>query len=394
MESPPWALSGGTATYPAEQTRRAMFAWAARTAANSPGIIAGGLLSPTDMQLSAASSGLVVNISVGECLIGGTEGGVQGGYYARNASTSSVTLATANATNPRIDAVVGMVGDAGYTLPSGSTSGQVTLVGVTGTPTSGATLSNLSGAPAVPASSLLLGYVLVPAAATSLTSADIANVATVVWQQTLPEPLVLTSSASVSIPAGAGHMKVTLVGGGAGGTGTVGNAAGSGGCAGQFLQAFVSLAGVSGLSATIGAGGAGGVKTTGTAGGNTTLTGTGLTTLTAEGGSAQSSGGLVGMYVNNLDALTNTVGSAGVGLGSAGGGPGGAGGGVHAGFAGGAGGGGAGGNGVASGSGTAGAAATTYGSGGGGGGGSDTTPGDGSTGGNGYQGVAIFEWCP
>lgn len=175
MESPPWALSGGTATYPAEQTRRAMFAWAARTAANSPGIIAGGLLSPTDMQLSAAPSGLVVNISVGECLIGGTEGGVQGAYYARNASTSSVTLATANATNPRIDAVVGMVGDAGYTLPSGSTSGQVTLVGVTGTPTAGATLSNLNGAPAIPASSLLLGYVLVPAAALNLVSGDIAN---------------------------------------------------------------------------------------------------------------------------------------------------------------------------------------------------------------------------
>lgn len=166
-------MQGGS--YSAAQMRRAAFAWAARTSANQEGTIAGGLLSATDMQLSAAASGLVVNTSVGACIIGGSEASNQGGYHAFLSSTNSTTLATANATNPRVDIICATVGDPDYTLPSGATSGQVTIQAVTGTPTSGASLSNLSGVGTLPGSSLLLGYVLVPAAATSLTSGDIAN---------------------------------------------------------------------------------------------------------------------------------------------------------------------------------------------------------------------------
>jgi hypothetical protein len=50
---------------------------------------------------------------------------------------------------------------------------------LTGTPTTGATLSNLSGAPSPPTSSLALGYVLVPTSAVNIVSADILNVASV-----------------------------------------------------------------------------------------------------------------------------------------------------------------------------------------------------------------------
>jgi hypothetical protein len=176
LESPPWATQAGS--FSAEQTRRAVLAPYARTAANAPGIISGGLLSSADCVLSAAVSGLVANISTGEAIVPGNEGGAQGGYYARITSTTSVTLATANASNPRIDLVCLTVDDTGYTPPSGGTGGAVTAQGVTGTPTSGATLVNLSGAPSLPGSSLLLGYVLVPATATNLVSADILNVAT------------------------------------------------------------------------------------------------------------------------------------------------------------------------------------------------------------------------
>lgn len=167
-------------SYNAAQLRRSVYMWAARTAANTPGLISGGLLSSTDMQLTAGVSGLVVNTSVGECLIGGSEATSQGGYHGFLSSQNSTTLATANASNPRIDLICATCGDASYSLPSGGTSGALTIQGVTGTPTAGATLSNLSGAPALPASSLLLGYVLVPAAATNLTSIDILNVAAVV----------------------------------------------------------------------------------------------------------------------------------------------------------------------------------------------------------------------
>lgn len=164
-------------SYSAAQLRRTLFSWAARTSANTPGLIIGGLLSSTDMQLSNAESGLVVYTSTGECLIPGTETTSQGGYHAFLSSQSSTTLATANASDPRIDLICATSADAQYSIPSGGTSGYVTLQAVTGTPTSGATLSNLYGAPSLPASSLLLGYVLVPAAATSLSSLDILNVA-------------------------------------------------------------------------------------------------------------------------------------------------------------------------------------------------------------------------
>lgn len=178
IESPPWALQAGS--YTAEQTRRAVFAWAARTAANSPGIIAGGLLSASDCQLSAPASGLTVNASPGEMLIGGTEGGTQGGTYARISSTTNLSISAASSSNPRIDLVCATVNDAQYTAPPGGvTVGQWAPIVVTGTPTSGATLSNLSGAPALPGSSLLLGYVLVPKSATNIVTADIANVASV-----------------------------------------------------------------------------------------------------------------------------------------------------------------------------------------------------------------------
>lgn len=164
-------------SYSAAQLRRSVFAWAARTSANTPGLISGGLLSASDMQLSAASSGLVVYTSVGECLIPGTEATSQGGYHGFLSSQNSTTLATANPTNPRIDLLCATSADGQYTIPSGGTSGFVTIQAVTGTPTAGATLSNLSGVGTLPGSSLLLGYVLVPAGATSLTNADILNVA-------------------------------------------------------------------------------------------------------------------------------------------------------------------------------------------------------------------------
>lgn len=176
-ESP--AFANQASSYGAEQTRRAVFSWAARTATNTPGIISGGLLSASDCQLSAPGSGLSVNISTGEALIGGSEGGTQGGYYGRLSSTTNLAISTANPSLPRIDTVSLTIADSGYTEPTGVSGNALTPLVTVGTPTSGASLSNLNGKAALPLSSLLLGYVLVPAAASNIITADIANKATV-----------------------------------------------------------------------------------------------------------------------------------------------------------------------------------------------------------------------
>lgn len=182
MESPA-AFNQTGGSYTAEQTRRAVFAAYARTAANTPGILTGGLLSTADMQLSAPGSGLSVNVSTGEAIVGGGEGGVQGGYYARNASTTNLVISTANPTNPRIDTIALTIADSGYTEPTGVSGNAAVLQVVTGTATSGATLVNLTGKATLPVSSLLLGYCLVPATATNIITADIANVAATVQLQ-------------------------------------------------------------------------------------------------------------------------------------------------------------------------------------------------------------------
>lgn len=181
MESPGAFNQSGS--YSAEQTRRAVFAAFARTSANSPGILAGGLLSSSDMQSSAPASGLSVNVSAGEAIIGGTEGGAQGGYYARNASTTNLAISTANPSNPRIDTVCCTIADSQYTEPTGVSGNAAVLQVVTGTATAGATLTNLNGKATLPGSSLLLGYVLVPAGAMNIVTADIANIATPVKVQ-------------------------------------------------------------------------------------------------------------------------------------------------------------------------------------------------------------------
>lgn len=174
METPGFANQSGS--YSAEQTRRAVFAAYARVG-STPGIISGGLVGPTDCQLTAPGSGMSVNVSTGEMIIGGTEGAVQGGYYGRVSSTTNLTISAASPSNPRIDTVCGTVSDSGYTEPAGGSGDKVALQVVTGTPTSGATLTNLNGAATLPASSLLLGYVLVPTSATNIITADIANLA-------------------------------------------------------------------------------------------------------------------------------------------------------------------------------------------------------------------------
>lgn len=169
VESPGFANQAGT--YAAEQTRRAVFFPFATQ----------GIKNPITGYAVSAGSGMAVDIAAGEAIVQGTSTSTQGFYYVLNsAAISNLAVAAANISNPRIDAIVLTITDSQYV---GATDTAVVQV-LTGTPTSGANLSNLSGAPSLPVSTLLLAYLLVPAGATSLNSGDIAN------QQTTPWPVV------------------------------------------------------------------------------------------------------------------------------------------------------------------------------------------------------------
>jgi hypothetical protein len=140
----------------------------------SEGIVASGDL--TVAQRSAGAN-MSVDVSSGRAMIQGDLITHQGFYFAYNDSVQNVTgFSAANATNPRIDRVCLRVRDAFH----GDAANDVAFVIVTGTATSGATLSNLSGAGAVPASHLLLANVLIPASATTITTANIENVVALV----------------------------------------------------------------------------------------------------------------------------------------------------------------------------------------------------------------------
>jgi hypothetical protein len=188
VENPPVFLDGGT--YGAEVCRRATTALIPR--GSTIGSVIGGLIGSGDMAVTPGS-GMQVLVAPGEVYIPGTSAATQGGYYDRVASSTALSVAAANVTNPRIDLVVAQVEDSAY---SGA-SNLFQVVMLTGTATSGATLSNLSGAPSLTASSLALAYVLVPANASSISGGNIKPVAPSVPPSGL-FPKGITSSTTTS----------------------------------------------------------------------------------------------------------------------------------------------------------------------------------------------------
>ena len=138
------------------------------------GSVSGGLVGATDFQTTWAGSGLNITVSAGEAIVPGSSSTTQSGYYCYNASTTPLTPAAASASFPRIDLVYLQVNDTTY----GAGSNNATCSIATGTPTSGANLTNLSGAPTVPTSSYALAYVLIPQSASTISNTDIKNVGT------------------------------------------------------------------------------------------------------------------------------------------------------------------------------------------------------------------------
>lgn len=176
LTSPPWALQQGS--HGAQLVRTAHGSLLSQT---------GGIVQPDDLAVTQnATPNMSVNVGAGRVWVPSTYSGTinpgggafypDGLYYAENDATVNLAISAANPSNPRVDLVIVQVQDAAY---SGSTN-SAQLAIVVGTPTAGASLSNPVGAGTVPASSLLLGGVLVPAGATSIVTVDIQNVAPLV----------------------------------------------------------------------------------------------------------------------------------------------------------------------------------------------------------------------
>lgn len=135
-------------------------------------LIREGVVATTDLAVSqrAAGANMSVDVAAGAAWIQGDDNvAAQPTYRVRSDSVVNLAIAAADATNPRIDRVIAEVLDATFS----GTQRLWRLRVITGTPTAGATLANLTGAAAIPNNALLLANALIPATATTVTNANI-----------------------------------------------------------------------------------------------------------------------------------------------------------------------------------------------------------------------------
>lgn len=153
--NPPLWLQAGS--YPAQRDRELLAALAG---------YGDGVFSSADLLVQAQSTpNMSVRVAAGGAFVKGSESATQGTYFVRNDAEKTITIAAADATNPRKDIIVARVRDAAF---SGAVN-EFALEVVAGTPAAS------PAEPALPASSYKLAVVTVPAAASSITSGNIAD---------------------------------------------------------------------------------------------------------------------------------------------------------------------------------------------------------------------------
>lgn len=133
-------------------------------AANAPLAVGQGVRDATGNPLKVAvASGLSVTVNTGFAIVQGTAAANSGAYACTLDATATLTCATADLVNPRIDSVIVQVVD------NGNNTSTATVNIQTGTP------APSPSPPALPANSLLLCNITVPANAVSLTSGNLAD---------------------------------------------------------------------------------------------------------------------------------------------------------------------------------------------------------------------------
>lgn len=142
-------------------------------AASQPGVVGA---THYDVIQRALGANMSVDVGVGSALVPATNSGNKGYYHLENTSSVNVSISAANATNPRVDQIVLTVKDSTH---GGDATDVPLLQVITGTPSAGAQISSVTGANyrlgagALPNNSIRLADVIVPAAATSILTANI-----------------------------------------------------------------------------------------------------------------------------------------------------------------------------------------------------------------------------
>lgn len=126
-----------------------------------------GIGDSTDLNVTQRGAGanMSVDVSSGRCLVRGDEGSVQGTYHCVNDATVNLAIGAADPTNPRWDLVVAKVQDALY-------SGAVNAWSLAIVP---GTAAGSPADPAVPNNAIVLARVVVGAAVSSITNANITD---------------------------------------------------------------------------------------------------------------------------------------------------------------------------------------------------------------------------
>ena len=119
------------------------------------------------MQVSQSGTpAMTVSVAAGHALIAGTQTSNQGFYIAYNDAATTVAIATASPTLPRIDRIVVTVQDSFY---GGTANNQVLFQALTGTPNASPV------APATPANSISLATIAVAANQTTVVNGNITD---------------------------------------------------------------------------------------------------------------------------------------------------------------------------------------------------------------------------
>jgi trimeric autotransporter adhesin len=154
LQTPPSWLQAGS--YPAQYDRITQQALYATT----------GIIGSSSLAVSANSpAGMSVRVAAGWAAIVGTTTSDMGVYTLYNDALTTLTITTADPTNPRIDLVCATVRDAFY---SGAFNDVIFQV-IAGTP------AGSPVAPALPANSISLATVAVGAAVTQINAGNITN---------------------------------------------------------------------------------------------------------------------------------------------------------------------------------------------------------------------------
>jgi hypothetical protein len=124
--------------------------------------VLGGVIGGAGLIVSAAS-GMSVTVQPGSFVVPVTVNPVAGGYVSTLATQATLTVATADPSNPRIDIVAAYVDDTG----TSASSGAVEIITGTAAPS--------PSAPAAPANSIILAQISVPAAAASVSQGMITD---------------------------------------------------------------------------------------------------------------------------------------------------------------------------------------------------------------------------